>query len=179
MLYAFIVAMILCCVPAQRAQSFLQFATTSATISPERVRADSRSQSSASDKVSASPVNSRPPHLLFSTDLHVAPLNKAEADSDLEEDVLRARTAFTSIEEDDGTKPSDYSHKNDNDYHVKDLELSDQEMSPAEDSEAFFGAATSRVERGLFYSCFTRTFSYSCSCGKGAKYILTLFTLSV
>jgi hypothetical protein len=114
-------------------------------------------------------VNSRPPHLLFSTDLHAAPSKKAEANSDLEEDVLRARAAFTSVEEDDGTKPSDYSHKNDNDYHVKGLELSDQEMSPAENSEAFLGAATSRVKRGLFYSCFTKTFSYSCSCGKGTE----------
>jgi hypothetical protein len=40
-------------------------------------------------------------------------------------------------------------------------------MPSAEDAAATAIEETSPVERGLFYSCFSTTCSYSCSCGNG------------
>jgi len=175
---AFIVALDLFCATASihRAKSVHKSVATPAASSPERFLADSRYPSSAVDGVGTSPTSSFQSNIILSTDQRAAPVSQTEASLDPEEDVLQARAGFTSVVDDDGTRPSDHAGERDFDNSMNGLYFSSRRMSPAEEaSEAFLGKANSRVERGLFYSCFKKYFSYSCSCGKGTKTIIAPF----
>jgi len=156
-------------VSAQRTQSIHESEATSTAPSADRARTDSLHQSSTITVGGASLEYSLLPNLQSSMDRRAAPLSTVDPSSDPEEDVLRARAGFTSTEDDDGMRPSDRTDESDYDYNTIELDFGGRRMSPAEASEAFLGTATSRVERGLFYSCFKKYYSYSCSCGKGMK----------
>ena len=93
----------------------------------------------------------------------------AAADDEEEEVVLQARAETNNDDADyaaprgDGTNLLSLTAESSD----EDAAIGAREIPSAEDAAASAIEETSPVERGLFYSCFSTTCSYSCSCGKG------------
>jgi hypothetical protein len=126
----------------------------------------------AANDIGASParVSLGRPSLRTAEPREVPPsLADAAAEAEEEEVVLQARAETNNDDADyaaprgDGTNLLSLTAESSD----EDAGIGARGMPSAEDAAAAAIEETSPVERGLFYSCFSTTCSYSCSCGKG------------